>query len=64
MVQNDLVRYFCSTDFSHILFFWIGSDFNMLLAVGRFFEGVLVFMVIVFLDYPETYILLFRKDMA
>ena len=28
--------------------FWIGSDFNMLLAVGRFFEGVLVFMVIVF----------------
>lgn len=28
--------------------FWIGSDFNMLMAVGRFFEGVLVFMVIVF----------------
>ena len=28
--------------------FWIGSDFNMLLTVGRFFEGVLVFMVIVF----------------
>ncbi len=28
--------------------FRIGSDFNMLLAVGRFFEGVLVFMVIVF----------------
>lgn len=47
MVQNDLVRYFCSTDFSHICFL-IGSDFNMLLAVGRFFEGVLVFMVIVF----------------
>lgn len=28
--------------------FWIGADFGMLLTVGRFLEGVLVFMVILF----------------